>query len=132
MNFMRELINQTTGKKEVAQLEVANSFWSRLRGLQFRRSLARDHGFLLVPCASIHTAFLRFPIDVVFLDAQGTVLDVRSGLRPWRVAVGPRNTHAVLELPSGTAQMRAGDVLRMVSDAPDDSAGNANWLCTKR
>ena len=93
------LVSKTTGKTVVAQLRIADGFWSRLVGLQFRRPLPSDAGLLLVPCNSVHTCFVRFPVDVVFLDDRGCVLAVRHNLRPWRLAFGPRKTHAVLEMP---------------------------------
>ena len=84
------LVRETTGKTVVAQLKIAAGFWSRLAGLQFRRPLPSDAGLLLVPCNSVHTCFVRFPVDVVFLDGNGSVLAVRRSLRPWRLAWGPR------------------------------------------
>ena len=80
------LVNETTGKAVVARLTIADGFWSRLAGLQFRRELPSDAGLLLVPCASVHTCFVRFPLDVVFLDDAGRVLSIRRNLRPWRLA----------------------------------------------
>jgi uncharacterized protein len=80
-----------------------------------RRGLAPGEGLLLKPTPSIHTCFMRFPIDAVFLDAELRVLDVKPHLRPWRFA-GRRRTRAVLELASGEAQrlsLRAGAVLEL-------------------
>jgi uncharacterized membrane protein (UPF0127 family) len=82
---------------------VADRPHSRLRGLIGRRELAIGDGLLLRPTPSIHTWFMRFPIDVVFLDAELRVLGVRPELRPWRLA-GRRRTRAVLELPGGEAR----------------------------
>ncbi len=106
-------MSETTGKTVVARLTIADGFWSRLAGLQFRRPLASDAGLLLVPCDSVHTCFVRFPVDVVFLDANGSVLAVRPSLRPWRLAWGPRKTHAVLEVPAGSAALQPGEKLRL-------------------
>ena len=88
-------------------------FASRLIGLQFRRRLPSDAGLLLVPCNSVHTCFVRFPVDVVFLDNRGGVLAVRHNLRPWRLAIGPRKTHAVLEMIAGAAGVEPGQPLRV-------------------
>jgi uncharacterized membrane protein (UPF0127 family) len=85
---------------------VADRILPRMRGLLGRRGLGAGEGLLLRPAPSVQTFFMRFPIDVVFLDRAGTVLKVRSALRPWRVA-GCRRAHATLELPSGTANRRA-------------------------
>src|SRR5919108_5834494 len=75
---------------------------ARLRGLLGKRGLRAGEGLLLTPAPSIHTWFMRFPIDAVFLDGDLRVLAVRSELRPWRVA-GKRGARAVLELGAGEA-----------------------------
>ena len=107
------LVSRTTGKTVAARLEVASTFWSRLLGLQFRRKLPADAALLLVPCTSIHTAFVRFPLDVAFLDRGGLVLVVRRDLRPWRLAFAPRKCHAVIEFAAGRADLFPGEVLRL-------------------
>ena len=81
---------------------VAETVASRLRGLLGRSSLTPGEGLLLRPANSVHTAFMRFPVDAVFLDRELRVLGVAAHLRPWRVA-GRRRARAVLELPAGEA-----------------------------
>lgn len=69
----------------MGRIEVADTSWRRLRGLMFRRALAPGEGLLLTRTSSVHTCWMRFPLDVTFLDARGRVLrEVR--LRPWRAA----------------------------------------------
>jgi hypothetical protein len=109
----RRLLSETTGKTVVAQLRIADGFWSRLVGLQLRRPLPSDAGLLMVPCNSVHTCFVRFPVDVVFLDRRGVVLAVRRGLRPWRLALGPRGSRAVLEVLAGSTDLQPGEKLRI-------------------
>ncbi len=77
----------------------------RMRGLLGRRSLPGDEGILLEPAASIHTFFMRFPIDVVFLDRERVVLGIARELRPWRAAARS-GAHAALELASGECARR--------------------------
>jgi uncharacterized protein len=92
---------------------VADSPPSRVRGLLGRRSLEGGEGLLLRPASSIHTFFMRFAIDVVFLAEDGTVVHIADGLRPWRVA-GRRGAREVLELGSGECArrgLRTGDRL---------------------
>ena len=84
---------------------VADRMLPRMRGLLGRRGLESGEGLLLKPAPSVHTFFMRFPIDAVFLDRDGSVLKVRSNLRPWRVA-GARGAHATLELAAGEAEER--------------------------
>lgn len=85
-------------------IELANCWHQRLLGLMFRRTLRQGHGMLLTPCTSIHTAFMRFAIDVVYLDAEFRVLSIHTQLKPWRLSWGPVGTHHALELPAGTTQ----------------------------
>ncbi|MBW8060405.1 MAG: DUF192 domain-containing protein [Solirubrobacterales bacterium] len=98
--------------------EVADLPLSRLRGLLGRRKLEPGSGMLLEPSGSIHTFFMRFPIDAVFLDAELRVLEVRSRLAPWRVAV-VKGGRAVLELAAGEGERRRispGERLRLGSE----------------
>lgn len=84
---------------------LADRPWSRLRGLLGRGGLAADEGLLLRPVNAIHTMFMRFPIDVVFLDRDYVVVKVVRGVRPWRFA-GARGARAVLELAAGAADRK--------------------------
>ena len=78
---------------------------ARMRGLLGRRSLPRGEGVLLRPAGSVHTAFMRFAIDVVFVDRDLVVRCVVSDLPPWRTA-GARRARAALELAAGEAARR--------------------------
>jgi uncharacterized membrane protein (UPF0127 family) len=86
---------------------------TRMRGVIGWRHLRPGEGVLLRPSFAIHTAFVRFPIDVVFLDRQMIVVSITPELRPWRLA-GARHAHSVLELAAGECrrlQISAGDRL---------------------
>jgi uncharacterized membrane protein (UPF0127 family) len=115
------LLDRDSGAVVVEALEVANTFWSRLKGLQFRAPLAAGAGLLLVPCSSIHTFWMRFSLDVLFLSHQGRVLNVRSGVRPWRIVAAVQGTHAILEVPAGNATVAAGSRLQL-EDPPGNHA----------
>ena len=84
---------------------LAETALTRLRGLLGRSGLSSGEGMLLRPASSIHTAFMRFPIDAVFLDREDRVLKVAPELSPWRMAAC-KGARAVLELPAGEAQRR--------------------------
>ena len=84
---------------------LAETALARLRGLLGRSGLSSGEGMLLRPASSIHTAFMRFPIDAVFLDRGDRVLKVAPELSPWRMAAC-KGARAVLELPAGEAQRR--------------------------
>jgi uncharacterized protein len=84
---------------------VAATALRRLRGLLGRKCLGAGEGLLLRPASSIHTLFMRFPIDVVFLDRELEVVKVVPELGPWRLAFG-RGARYALELGSGEAARR--------------------------
>jgi uncharacterized membrane protein (UPF0127 family) len=97
---------------------VADRPHTRLRGLLGRRELPSEEGLLIRPAPSIHTWFMRFPIDVVFMDADLLVLDVVPALKPWRMAAR-RGARVVLELASGEAarrSVRPGDRLELMRE----------------
>jgi uncharacterized membrane protein (UPF0127 family)/CheY-like chemotaxis protein len=98
---------------------VADSFRLRLRGLLGRRSLGADEGLLLIGSPSLHTSFMKFRIDAIFLDRELEVIDVKPGLRPWRISGRAKAKH-ILELRSGEAARRgvgAGARLRLIEPA---------------
>ena len=103
---MKEVtLRRTDGEVVVDQCVVADSPVSRLRGLLGRSELRPGEGLLLRPASAIHTCFMRFPIDAVFLDGGLRVLGISDELRPWRAA-SRRGAHAVLELPAGESARR--------------------------
>ena len=98
---------------------IADGPVSRARGLLGRSGLEGGEGLLLKPTFSIHTFFMRFAIDVVFLDKSGSVVDVVRALKPWRAATRMR-ARAVLELGAGEADrvgIRVGERLEAVGAA---------------
>jgi uncharacterized membrane protein (UPF0127 family) len=84
---------------------LADNPGSRLKGLLGRTGLERDEGLLLSPAPAIHTCFMRFPIDAVFLDRDLRVVGVAPRLSPWRWARRAR-ARAVLELSAGESERR--------------------------
>jgi uncharacterized protein len=85
-----------------ARCEVAERMIPRMRGLLGREGLGPGEGMLLNPAPSIMTFFMRFPIDVVFIDKAQTIVKIAHSLGPWRVT-SARRAVAALELPAGTA-----------------------------
>jgi uncharacterized membrane protein (UPF0127 family) len=107
------------GRTVCDRCSIADTFVLRLRGLLGRRALPRGEGVLLSPSSSVHTFFMRFPIDAVFLDRGLRVVGVSLNLRPWRLA-GSRGARLVLELPAGECDrrgIRAGERLTVVDSA---------------
>jgi uncharacterized membrane protein (UPF0127 family) len=84
-----------------ADVRVARSWWGRLRGLMLMPALGAGKGLLIERCRSIHTHFMRFAIDALFLDREGIVLATVEAMRPWRIGRYYPGARAVLELPAG-------------------------------
>ena len=109
---MARIWNQTKGTVVADEARVARSFWSRFCGLMGRAELPEGEALLIEPSSSIHTAFMRFPIDVVFLDRECRVVKVAPEVRPFRTRLS--SGHSTLELPAGQAELsmiEAGDQL---------------------
>ena len=116
----RYRLERSDGAVVADHVELADTLWSRFMGLMFRSELPSGHGLLIRPCSSIHMFFMRFPLDVVFIDADGRVLRVLDSIRPWRASMPVRGAKAAIELPAGSAARAGvvpGVVLRMVEDA---------------
>ena len=111
-NLTEIVLIAPTGKVVCDHCYVADRSLPRIRGLIGWRDLASNEGMLMRPSWSIHTAFVRFPIDVVFLDEKLSVISVMHRMRPWRIA-WKRRAKAVLELPAGRCDE--------LSLRPDDS-----------
>lgn len=111
---MREVtLKRENGDVVCDRCVVAASPFSRMKGLLGRSELRPGEGLLLRPASAIHTFFMRFPIDAVFLDRDWRVVGIAGDLAPWRTA-GRKGAKAVLELPAGESArrgLRPGDLL---------------------
>jgi len=100
-----QAFNRTRQEFLATALTVADTHWTRLRGLlglgegDFRNG----SGLWIVPCHGVHTLGMGFPIDVLYLDREMTVIHIEGELRPWRFAPVRRHAASVLELPIRTA-----------------------------
>jgi uncharacterized membrane protein (UPF0127 family) len=117
MNAERVLaaFNRTRDRAIAARVAVADDLESRSRGLLGRTAMAPEEGLWIVPCPMIHTFFMKFAIDVLFLDRGLRVVRVLEGLKPWRLSPWVFRAHSVLELAGGSLQgsTRVGDSLEM-------------------
>jgi uncharacterized protein len=102
---MEAKLRDEDGNVVCERCTLARNPFSRMRGLLGRTGLDQGEGLLLQPAGSIHTFFMRFPIDAVFLDRSERVVKVASDLRPWRMAAC-RGARTVLELGAGEAARR--------------------------
>jgi uncharacterized membrane protein (UPF0127 family) len=108
-------IEAADGRVVCERCGIADRWWLRLRGLLGRPGLEPGEGLLLRPAGSIHTMFMRFPIDAVFCGGDLVVVDVVPDLRPWRAA-GRRGSKVVIELASGAAAgLEPGDHLSLAT-----------------
>ena len=82
----------------------ARGFWPRLVGLLGRSSLESGEALLLDPCTSVHTAFMRFAIDVIYVNRDGEVVKVSPNLKPFRASGVLRGGRSVVELPTGVIE----------------------------
>jgi uncharacterized protein len=101
----------------VSDLKEATGFFQRFIGLMGRARLENNEGLWMARCSAIHTFWMKFPIDVVFLDKNFIVIKTVNGLRPFRPMVSCRYAEGILELPEGTierAQVQIGDRVKMV------------------
>ena len=98
--------NRTRTTYLATELLIARSHWSRFRGLMATASskFRAGQGLWIVPCHGVHTFAMRFPIDVVYLDRDRTVVHLEKELKPWRMAAIRVRAASVLELPAGTVQ----------------------------
>jgi uncharacterized membrane protein (UPF0127 family) len=98
-------------------MEVADSAAKRNKGLLGRDGLAPGEGLWIRPCEAVHTFWMRFPIDLVYLDRKNRIRKLVSAVPPWRLS-GCLRAHSILELPSGTireTQTQPGDTLEFLS-----------------
>ena len=108
------LVNRTRGAVLAVRIERAERVLDRMRGLLGRPAFREGDALAIAPCASIHTFFMKFPIDAVFLDRQGRVVRAVAELRPWRATRFHLRADQVVELPAGTLSRtgtREGDQL---------------------
>jgi uncharacterized membrane protein (UPF0127 family) len=113
------LVNQRTDEALADRIELAVTRNDRRKGLLGRDVFETSSALIIAPCFSIHTMFMRFDIDAVFVDDDGRAVKVVQGMGPWRIAVQPF-AHAVVELPAGSLRERPvdlGDRLYLVNSS---------------
>jgi uncharacterized membrane protein (UPF0127 family) len=105
--------NKTRQTLLADRAEMADTSAKRRVGLLKHKSLAPGEGLWIAPCESVHTFFMKFPIDLIYLDKKLRVRKVRRAVPPWRLS-GCFSAHSILELPAGAAAQSgtvAGDEL---------------------
>jgi uncharacterized membrane protein (UPF0127 family) len=97
---MMTLMNGRT-EQRIASVELATTRVERRRGLLGRDGIDPGSALVLAPCCSIHTAFMRFAIDVIFVDGDGRVVRVANRVVPWRIVIAS-GAYAAIELAAGS------------------------------
>lgn len=103
------------GSLFLEKLYIADTWWTRFRGLQFQPELPADTGLLLNPCSSVHTFCMRFPLNIIFLDQEGRVLECCESIQPWRFVL-PQDSQVVatLEVPVSKRLPATGTLLTRI------------------
>ena len=123
-----ELVNQRTGDRVARVVEIAATRATRRKGLLGRASLDPSAALVLSPCMAVHTAFMRFPIDVVFVTSAGVVRKIVS-LPPWRLAAD-LGACAVIEFAAGaTRGIRVGDRIYLSDGSSVAGAAVSSFSC---
>ena len=107
--------NRDRGTILAETADVADTSAKRRTGLLKHERLEPGDGLWIVPCESVHTFFMKFPIDLIYLDKRRRVRKVRHAVAPWRMSIC-LSAHSILELPAGTASSTgtlAGDELEI-------------------
>jgi uncharacterized membrane protein (UPF0127 family) len=113
-----QLENSISGSVIVPKLAVASSLWQRTVGLLGTPRLQSGEALWLQPCTGIHTWFMQYSIDVLFLDKHGKVLRTVENLRPFRIAGPLLRARTVVEMAPGTLKhvsVKPGDILSVVA-----------------
>lgn len=99
-----EMRNEDRGQSLGERIRVADRWWPRLRGLIGHAEVQAGEGLLIRPCQGVHMQWMKYPLDVAFLDPDGRVLATYHALQPWRFSKTHRGATAALELPVGTLE----------------------------
>ncbi len=99
-----EMRNEDRGESLGTHIRLADRWWPRLRGLIGHAKLQSGEGLLIRPCQGVHMQWMKYPLDIAFLDPDGRVLAIYHALQPWRFSKTHRGATAALELPAGTLE----------------------------
>ncbi|MCB0361248.1 MAG: DUF192 domain-containing protein [Bdellovibrionales bacterium] len=111
---MPSLVNESQNQIIFSNLIVAESFWDRSKGLLGRDSLDQKSAMWILRCNWIHTFFMQFPIDVIYVNRQLVVQKIKKYVRPGRLTLPVWQAHSVFEIAAGQAEkanIKVGDQL---------------------
>ena len=113
---MKKIIIIKNNKVITKNAELADSFFSRFRGLMFRKSIAEDYALYITPCNQIHMLNMRFAIDVIYLDKNGRVVKIDMNVQPNKICKTVKNAHSVIEMKSFASEnfgINIGDMINV-------------------
>ena len=116
-NNEMKIVNLTKNTVLAENAIVANTVFKRIKGLLGKKEINIGQALILKPCNSIHTLFMRFPIDVVFVEKRNRVVKIISCLKPWRLSGIYLTARLCIELPVDTIRSNltsAGDTLSFI------------------
>ena len=110
---MRKLINERTGEVILDDLQIADTFIARFRGLMGMPSLPENVGLMIKPCNSVHCFFMKFPIDVIFVDKEDRIVHIAEGMKPGSLSpiVGKANYVIESNAHNLEGKFKVGDIV---------------------
>ncbi|WP_083465485.1 DUF192 domain-containing protein [Thalassobacillus sp. C254] len=121
-----KVIDRHTRQVIANEGKEASTFWKRFKGLMFTKSIPDHFALHITPCPSIHTFFMKYPIDVIYLNHNKEVIGMEENLKPGRVGKRVPGARSVLELPAGRIRKTAvtkGQSLVLVRDNTNKEVG---------
>lgn len=115
---MKKAIIRKNGIIITENCQVADSFFTRFKGLMFRRSIPEDYALHITPCNQVHMLNMRFPIDVIYLDASGRVVKIDENVQPGKICKTVKNAKSVIEVTSfysSENNIRQGDIIEVTT-----------------
>lgn len=113
-----KLINKTNGQILAEKLEIANTPFKRMKGLLGREELSQGEGLHITPCNNIHSFFMKFEFDAIFIDRKHIIRHLIESMPPGKISKLCFSAYSVIELPAGTIQMsnsKIGDKVEKLS-----------------
>ena len=105
-----KLINKKNERILADNIKVANNSFTRLKGLLGRHSLDRGEGLHIIPCTSIHSFFMKFRFDAIFINKKNEVIHLIENMPAWGISKICFSAYSVVELPSGVINQTETDV----------------------
>ncbi|MGJ9457690.1 DUF192 domain-containing protein [Oceanobacillus sp. CF4.6] len=97
-----KLINSQTEQVIAGKVKGAYTFWPRFKGLMLTKSMPENTGLHISPCPSIHTFFMKYSIDILYLNKENEIVGIEENLEPGKIGKRFSGAYSVIEFPAGT------------------------------